>query len=250
MFQENTINKIKKNVPCEIQNELVTIKNLKMVINNVKCELGKEIVRAKLEISEGRVTTLMANRNIKIVQEQISQFNSMEGNFHPTGIWKIKNKILPRAQDPPMAKKDLGGNIVTAPLPLKVLYLETYKKRLEHRTMKYEHKDIFELKTLLWKIRFSEIKKVKSPKWELSSLFEVLKGLKNNQSRDPSGLIHELFKPKVIGQDLAVGLLDLLNGIKSNMEVPKNIQLANITSIYKNKGSRQELKNPAKRGLP
>ena len=27
------------------------------------------------------------------------------------------------------------------------------------------------------------------------------------------------------------------------MEVPKNIQLANITSIYKNKGSRQELKN-------
>ena len=46
-----------------------------------------------------------------------------------------------------------------------------------------------------------------------------------------------------MGQDLAAGLLDLVNGIKLNLFIPDPIQLANITTIYKNKGSRQDLQN-------
>ena len=41
-----------------------------------------------------------------------------------------------------MAKKDKGGNLVTAPLPLKKLYIETYKSRLAHREMKEEFTNI------------------------------------------------------------------------------------------------------------
>ena len=77
----------------------------------------------------------------------------------------------------------------------------------------------------------------------MNNLLKTLKGLKNNHSRDPSGLVHMLFKPGVLGQDLAIGLLDLINGIKINLFVPSPMQLANITSIYKNKGSRQDLQN-------
>ena len=66
---------------------------------------------------------------------------------------------------------------------------------------------------------------------------------KNNQSGDPSGLISELFKPGVMGQDLAHSLLDLLNGIKAELFIPEQLKLANITTIYKNKGSRLDLKN-------
>ena len=51
-------------------------------------------------------------------------------------MWKLKSKLLPRPSDPPMAKKDAGGNLITAPLPLKKLYVETYRKRLEARPMK------------------------------------------------------------------------------------------------------------------
>ena len=77
----------------------------------------------------------------------------------------------------------------------------------------------------------------------MSSLQNILKGLKNKQSRDPSGLIGKLFKPGVMGQDLAMGLLDLINGIKSNLFIPENLKLANITTIYKSRGSRQDLLN-------
>ena len=185
----------------------------------------------------------MAERNAKLVTEQISQLSSMDGNFYSAGLWKVKNKVLPRPQDPPMAKRDVAGNLITAPLPLKKLYMETYQKRLEHRPIKFEHKDLFELKTLLWGLRYEEVRTVKSSPWTMDDLMKTVKGLKNNQTRDPSGLVHALFKPGIMGQDLAIGLLDLLNGIKFNLFIPVLVQLANITSIFKNKGSRQDLKN-------
>ena len=109
--------------------------------------------------------------------------------------------------------------------------------------MKIEHNELFDLKTKLWKLRYNDIKTVNSSPWKMTNLMNTLKGLKNNQSRDPSGLVHALFKPGVLGQDLAVGLLDLINGIKSNLFIPDVLELADITSIYKNKGSRQDLKN-------
>ena len=34
-----------------------------------------------------------------------------------------------------------------------------------------------------------------------------------------------------------------MNGIKSNLFIPEQMQLSNITTIFKNKGSRLELKN-------
>ena len=46
-----------------------------------------------------------------------------------------------------------------------------------------------------------------------------------------------------MGEDLAHGLIKLFNGIKSELFIPQDLQMANITSIFKNKGSRLDLKN-------
>ena len=119
-----------------------------------------------------------------------------------------------------MAKKDRGGNLVTAPLPLKKLYLETYRERLSHRPMKAEFKDIYHLKTLLWELRYEEVKNVKSDPWKMANLNKAINGLKINQSGDPSGMISDLSKPGVLGKDLAQGLLNLSNGIKAELIIP------------------------------
>ena len=138
------------------------ITKLKKSIEECTCKLGKLITTSELEKYEEKVTELMAERNANIVTEQISQLNSTDGIFYQAGLWKVKNKIWPRPKDPPMAKRDAGGNLVTAPLPLKKLYVETYKKRLENRPIKVEHKDLFDLKTKLWELRYNEVKNVKS----------------------------------------------------------------------------------------
>ena len=156
---------------------------------------------------------------------------------------EIKKKLCPRPNDPPMAKRDTSGNLVTSPENLKSLYLETYKHRLRHRLMKHDFEDIFYLKNELWKYRLTHLKKVVTGPWTENQLDKVIKSLKNNQTRDPLGIINELFKPGVIGVQLKMSTLDLMNNIKQNMEIPRQLQMSNITTIYKQKGSRLEMSN-------
>ena len=67
--------------------------------------------------------------------------------------------------------------------------------------------------------------------------------LKTNTTRDPNGLLNELFRPPIIGQDLELSLLNLVNDVKQNFFVPEQLQKANITTIYKKKGSRNNLES-------
>ena len=53
----------------------------------------------------------------------------------------------------------------------------------------------------------------------------------------------KFFKPEVIGNDLKDALMNLFNGIKSNLFIPDYMNLGNISSIYKKKGSRLEMSN-------
>ena len=55
----------------------------------------------------------------------------------------------------------------------------------------------------------------KSPDWDMTDLDNVLKNLKNNKSRDPLGLANEIFKPNVVGDDLKLAILLMMNQIKN-----------------------------------
>ena len=79
--------------------------------------------------------------------------------------------------------------------------------------------------------------------WKLKDLRFVLRSLKKNKSRDPHGLINELFRPENIGSDMEISILHLLNKIKQNFTIPDFMQFANIISIYKGKKSRCSLEN-------
>ena len=57
------------------------------------------------------------------------------------------------------------------------------------------------------------------------------------------GLINELFKPGMIGEQLKTATLSLMNSVKLSIQTPSNFELANITSIYKSKGSLFDMKN-------
>ena len=53
------------------------------------------------------------------------------------------------------------------------------------------------------------------------------------------GFTNEIFKEG--GSDLKNAILKLMNGIKSELNPVQFLALANITTIYKNKGSRADL---------
>jgi hypothetical protein len=72
---------------------------------------------------------------------------------------------------------------------------------------------------------------------------KILSSLKNDKARDPNGLMNELFKPGVIGQDLFNLLLYLLNQTKHTLTIPKFMELCSIVAIYKGNGEKGDLQN-------
>ena len=98
--------------------------------------------------------------------------------------------------------------------------METYKHRLRPRPISKDLSNLKNLKENLFKKRLKLSKMRKSSKWEMKDLRKVLKSLKSNKSRDPTGLINEVFKPGVIGEDLEQSLLLLFNKIRIKLNFP------------------------------
>ena len=138
----------------------------------------------------------------------------------------------------PSAKKDPFGNYVTAPSEL----AKEYRGRLRTRPVRPDLGSLEQRKRriLIMKLKLAASKRG-SP-WSMSDLEKALKDLKNNKSRDPAGLINELFKMKVIGDDLKRSLLVMLNSLKYEQIITILMNYVNVSTVHK-KGSHLRLKN-------
>ena len=109
--------------------------------------------------------------------------------------------------------------------------------------MKPELIDMYKLKMILYDLRFEVTKQIKGKNLSADDLLKVLKSFKRNKNADSHGLTYELFRPEVIGDDLFSSLLMLCNNVKSQLTIPNFVTFTDITSIYKNKGGRNDLEN-------
>ena len=226
-----------------IQTYLSALTKVKNLLKNKVCDISRNILSSYLNKLEKGVASVSAKDNTDRVKNYVRSCSNHQGGFSQNNFWGLKKKLCPRPNEPPMAKRDNEGKLITSPEALKTLYLNTYTQRLAHREMKPAVRDVFTLKTELWHSRLKYIESVKTSDWDSSSLSRVLKKLKNNKAMDPNGMINEIFKPGTIGCDLERALLSLFNSCKLNQTIPKYMTLSNITSIFKNKGSRLSLEN-------
>ena len=86
--------------------------------------------------------------------------------------------------------------------------------------------------------RLKVASKVISPDWTEEDVKYVVKNLKKNKSRDPHGYSNELIQCG--GQDVLSAVTKLMNSIKRQQTFPQSLQACNITSLFKNKGSRKD----------
>ena len=83
--------------------------------------------------------------------------DSLDGNFSQLGLWKVKKLVFPTHKEPPTAKRDVSGNLISSSQDLKDLYLSTYKARLEHREIRPKYLSIMNLKEELWNFRYEQM---------------------------------------------------------------------------------------------
>ena len=235
----------KKHEKTRSYTDLIMLKKheLSHFLNVCKCPENLAKVKQEIVALDDYLAEEIGSRNAAVVKEHIASLESDSGCFSNLKLWKLKRKLCPMSIEPPMVKKDDSGRLLTSPNGLKKLYLEAYRNRLRQRDMKAELMDVYFLKEELWKSRMIELDKQKTCEWAPSELKHSLKSLKSNKTPDPNGMINEIFKDGCIGSDLEQALLHFFNGIKEHMYLPDFVIKQNISSIYKNKGSRMEIKN-------
>ena len=233
----------KKKKQSEVQMKMKLKSDLKRDLKKNPCKIAKLIISNKIKQLDDDLSEQFSAENATKIKTQVEKLSKSNGEMSRIGAWEVKKNICPRPQDPPMAKKDSKGNLITVPMNIKKLYLECFEDRLRNREMLPWLQDLREVKEDLWNRRFELLSQIETPDWDVKQLTKVLKSLKRNKARDPLGWTNELFMPENAGTDLIKSLLLLLNGIKSEQKVPKFLQMPDITAIYKNKGSKNDLEN-------
>ena len=233
------------------------LNNLMKIKKELRQKLGKfrgqntefeEKIIENIRKIEEEISRICSGINSKIVKTHIEELTSggdaSELNrVNRLNMWRLKQRICPKNIEPPMAKKDADGKLISNPEKLKTLYLQTYQDRLRHRKIRADYEEVKNMKNLLFNMRLSLSKTRKSEPWGKQDLFKVLKTMKSGKSCDAIGYSNELFKPGVIGCDLVKSLLNIINRAKHESQIPRPFRLTKITSIYKSKGEKCDLQN-------
>ena len=217
---------------------------LELVIGEVFDEIISKIVIIKKEVEEidFMIAELISIRNVKKIKEHFSNL-SVNGNFGCQNMWGLKIKLNFKAGDVPSAKKDEAGNLITSKQGLLQLYKKTYFDRLAPKKARPEYETLQVMKESLFDMRYKIASLDKSDNWSPNQIEKICKKLHNSKARDELGLVYELFKPPYAGQDIYHSLTKMFNGMKKELRIPKFLEEMSISSFYKSKGSRSELKN-------
>ena len=135
------------------------------------------------------------------------------------------------------------GNLLTSEEKIRDAAVEVYNKRLENKAIKDDLKHIKDSKELLCAKYLEVAKANKTPPWTMHQLEKALKNLKKGKSRDPFGYCNELFMSEAAGDDLKNAILKMMNKIKDDQVYPVCLEVCDISSIWKKKGSRNDYDN-------
>ena len=197
----------------------------------------QELDRVVKEIGD-----LCGKKNKDMIEDYLGDVGDGLEGFNQAKTWALKKRLCPKnTEEPPMAKKDLKGNLITDKKLLEKLYSDTYVDRLKPNDITPGLENLEKLKEYLFQLRYENCKTKKSEKWTTKDLEKVLKRLKYNKARDAHGHIYELFK--FGGKSLKESLLRMCNKIKDKQIYPDIFKLSNITSLYKKKGEKSDLNN-------
>ena len=144
---------------------------------------AQEDIKSSLNEVIEQIASLCCEKNKKITEEYLkSQSDAIEG-FSQPNTWKLKKKLAPKNTiDPPAAKQDKFGNLVTDKEGLEALYLDTYIQRLKPNKIADGLEELKSLKEYLFDLRLKYSRRIISKDWEMEKLDKVLKSLKNGKA--------------------------------------------------------------------
>ena len=193
----------------------------------------------KLANIEEKLVTLKSNDLFNIVKAEIENIDCEAGGFNSGHLWKIKSKLKPKLSNKYTAIEDGDGKLLTTGAEIDEETVKHYTKVLENRQIKPNLEQHKKDREELCETRIKEAKKNVTPDWTIENVKRVIDELKKKKSRDPHGYSNEIIQSG--GHDLHLAVLKLMNNIKTQQKFPACLEPCNITSLFKNKGTRKNL---------
>ena len=199
--------------------------------------------KKELEEIDQAISKREAEINYILIKDNFGKFKDDPEKINIQEVWKTINRCWPKNSPAlPSAKLNHVGKMFLDPAELKALLGKEYLERLRMRPLRPDLQSIEKRKNQLFEIKLKLAEANQSKMWTLKQLEAAIDDLKMNKTRDNDGLINEIFKKGVIGQDLKASLLIMFNKIKQERLIPVFMNVANITTIPK-KGSKLSLEN-------
>ena len=183
---------------------------------------------------------LQGNKCHQVINEETKHL-MVNGSFNPNAAWNLKKKIFPKSSDPPFAIYNKEKQLVTDSKSILEVMKDEFAFRLRNREINPEYEEMRALKEYLCHLRLEITKRSDFFPWSMKDLEGAICRLKNNKCKDPHGHVNELYK--CMGEGGLKSLLTMLNRIKEELLIPANLQLSNVSTIYKGKGSKQDVIN-------
>ena len=205
------------------------------VLRNKTDEKSKE----ELENLDEKLAEMYSEKMVKTILSEVKGMSkSEEGGVNTGKLWKLKKKLMPRNHEPPTAMINKDGELLTDKGDIIDEAVSHYKNVFKEKEIDPEYKDYQKEREELCKKRLQETKLNKTKEWTVAEVTNVLKNLKTGKSKDPYDIPNELLKPNVAGDNLIEAITMLMNKLKNDLIVPDNINVCNVTNLYKNKGER------------
>ena len=220
----------------ETQNKEINKLFEKKKVLKMKIDIAsrKELIKVEADLADK-----MADDLYRIVKEEGEIVKSDEGGFNSGHLWRLKNKLRSKTNSSPTAMEDKDGKLVTDSEGIKNITMEHFKKVLENRTIVSGLEEHKKEREALCQERIKFAGKNITPDWTSEDVDYVITNLKKKKSRDPHGYSNELIQYG--GKDITSAIVKLMNNIKREQKFPHCLKACNITSLYKNKGSRKDL---------
>ena len=192
-----------------------------------------EETKSSIEEVEKRISEILTKEGVA-KSNMFKQFCNKSRTFPVQAMWKLKKKVWPKKpHSVPVAKYNHKGKLIGSPLDIMAALSKEYTDRLRSRKVRSDFIDQKELDNIVTKIKLSKAWEKKSEPFKMSELNVALKDLNKGKSRDPAGLCSEIFHPSVIGKNLKISLLLMLNKIKSQGQIADFMNVTSVTSIPK-----------------
>ena len=218
--RSQTVNDCNKCEETFVTNKsLKTHDNIHTPENEFKCikcsQTIKSLVEKKIHQIEQVLGENISEEYRKEIVETLKILGDDTYSINGSGrkqLWSLLKKNYPKTNPAiPVGKRNNEGKMITDHVQLKHLYLQTYLHRLRNRPGNDDLEEIRKFKMTLFETRLKNSEVKKSDPWKMEQLEKVLKELKIDKARDPNGLINEIFKKGIIGNDLKISLLAFFN---------------------------------------